>query len=176
MDLPYLTEVTCLLRRGWQWNVTFSGPAPAALGRPPSYIPGGRPGYSYTPPLYLHKEHFLFQTVEWQQVSKEFQLPLPHCTHLLTPANSIALTSVILAVQGTPSILLRNNISTALIHFLSFLFSDQTSLPCNKTDHTKHFNNLSLIAMFIFRVDSTFFILLKVAFAIPILLHFCHRL
>ena len=88
---------------------------------------------------------------------------------LLTPASSITLSFVILAVHGILSILLRNHISAASTRLLSSLFNVHASQPYNRTDQTKHFSILSLIFMLRFMFVRTFLMLLKLVFAIPIL-------
>ena len=70
--------------------------------------------------------------------NRNYRVLTPLNNSLLTPASSNTISFVILAVQGTRSILLRNHISTASNRFFSFLSSVQASLPYNKTDQTKH--------------------------------------
>ena len=84
---------------------------------------------------------------------------------LFTPAISITLSFVILAVHGSLSVILRNHISTASILLFKVFSNDQASHSYSRTDQMIHFRTRTLIFM------PRFILLLKLFLAIPI--RFC---
>ena len=88
---------------------------------------------------------------------------------LFNPAISITLSLVILAVHGSLSVLLPNQIFTANIRLFRVLSSVQASHPYSRTDQTKNLSTRSLIFMLRFILVRIFLLLLKLVVAISIL-------
>ena len=121
--------------------------------------------------LYHSKEHNLLQIVPSQCVSEETELPRAH--HSYQPLISINFKThplFTLTVNGIRSMPLRSHVSAAPNGLLNFLSCVQASLPCSKTDRTKHSNSLSRILKTVSIFVNTLFTFPTLLSAIPILL------